>query len=303
MSLDPKSRILLTPVAFIALFGFVSLSKAEQNYSENYKRTLNESENSGLLSGNGYEMTLLRTPGNKPNEVTMRIMSTIAITGCVEMQNPTVEISYIGSKITIKMTEGIVTTRKNIKYAHYECPQNQNFSYVDIKLNRDELISKGTKKINFRSDKSAGFMSMAIDVNKERLKIGYGEAELRKLGFVSQKFLEKETFWFYPEGTLLLSVPRADPKQDISKELTKFADGEGLVPLKDMLSEFEMSKNAPANQGYFVDKSGLHSAKVNLARPALFGTVTVHEVVFGPGGKTHRPIELEVFASLPGSTQ
>lgn len=262
-------------------------------YSSKYKthplilKSEDEWYASQILPNYLYNIHFLRIPGERPTQTVLRIITPVAITGCLTMKNPTVKIQSYGQTMQLTLGETGIHLDRSVRYAHYQCDMHYKYAYVDVPLDRDQLIENGTKKITMKS--AIGHLAdIDLDVNEQRMT-----ATVKNGGDIL-------THWFYPENTVVLIAPMAKMDETTRADITEAAKAHGLVPLSDRIASFDTdaySKNAL----FFVDRSDNLSKKIDAAgKPVIFDTISVPDTYSGPNGSYTQPANIDVFARLPG---
>ncbi|MGB4058405.1 MAG: hypothetical protein WBK77_10015, partial [Alphaproteobacteria bacterium] len=142
-------------------------------YSPEYRKSeadmqkVEDDSVSGILPNFIYAGTFLRLPDAAPGDLTLRIISPVLFTGCVKHKNPTIEIKTQGDTMYMDITDAVIENDKSVRYAHYQCDVHNRYAYIDLPLNRDELIKNGTKKI-VGKNKLGRLNEIAMNVTEER---------------------------------------------------------------------------------------------------------------------------------------
>lgn len=273
--------------------------KAINPYSKKYKKqvplTDKQKEDKAarsLLPNFIYASYFVREPGLKPGEVKLRTMVPAAITGCLKLKQPSIEVRKNTPKIDLIMKEAEIRPDKTKRYPQFECDQRNQYAQVDIILNRDELIEGGYNKIGLRNS-GLRFLDVDLEVDENKITAtGKSSACIPNAG-------GSTTYWFYPQNTIVLGQPGTEPNDETKGAIRTAAKKAGLIPLEDVISDFRPSDYAARNM-YFVDKAGKYVKEINTAgRPILFDTVSASETYYGANGPYNRPKDIHVYAKLP----
>lgn len=230
---------------------------------------------------------LLHRQGGDPGDFVLRISSPFGVSGCSKVTDPEIEMRENPPSLDLVITESVAAAKKGKRYAHYECDAGMNFGYTDIPLNRDHMIDKGISKLTMRS-KIGGlrYENMEFDVTDTHVEMTgpRGSAKL----------------WFYPEGTVMLSAPAVHKGQDVSEDIVKQGRTRGLVPLDEVLADFEPHETIKNSTVYFLDPMGLLTREIKVAgKPVFFGNITVDQTYYGPQGEYKKPVEMQLYAKIP----
>lgn len=263
------------------------------------------------LPNYGYTINFIHKDGTAPNEAVLRVSLPLNLSGCYEVLPPETTVKVTGSQAEIIVSDPVIKKDKTPQYGHNTCKKNTGTVVADAVLDRDLLIRKKVNMLRLKG--SVGQEKYDLYVDTDRLVL-YTKArdfltnEDRRIDWHGDKLLFKPyvgtqtetplTYWFYPENTVVLSVPTARADNDVSAEIKKFAQGRGMVALSSVIPDFEPPTQS-TNKLYFVDQVGTLAQTLG---PQLdnVGTVTVGETFYGPNGPYQRPKKLEVMASTPG---
>jgi hypothetical protein len=229
---------------------------------------------------------LLHHEGGNPGDFVLRVSTPFGVSGCSKVTDPEIEMRESPPALNFTIQESTATAKKGKRYAHYECDTKMNFGYTDIPLNRDHLMKKGINKIIMRSKIGPHYENLDMTVTDTHVEFTgpRGSAKL----------------WFYPEGTVMLTAPAVTGKQDVSEDIVKQGRARGLVPLDEVMDDFEPHEKIRNSTVYFLDPMGLLSREIKVAgKPVFFGNTTVDKTFRGPQGEYKKPLELQLYAKIP----
>lgn len=236
----------------------------------------------------------------------MRLQSYGVASGCAEMKKGRVEkelrkrykeaikngyqVSYSakGVRVEILDTEVKVNKKKHPdRYGTHDCDIKQLISYADIKLNRDELLKRGTEKIQIESIKYGDFGEHDLDVSKDRF--------IMKVKGNSGEYWHK--FWFFPSNSIALEAPSAKQGQDVTELIREFGTSHGLIPMESVLKGYEIPYTAK-NYVFFTDPSGKFINRLNDDTPnALVGKIQTTRTVYGVDGPREETQAIDLLVS------
>lgn len=251
-----------------------------------------------------YAAYFMRSVDGRPGDMVMRITSPGAITGCVEIKQPTYTINYAGNVMNINMKEAKIGIDKSVRYAHYQCNTKRQMPFIDIPMNRDDLMEKGIQKIVLQTSSIGRFADIKIDVAKEKMDIMTTAPDLRKFGIPFAGQTSGGTFWFYPENTVALYAPGLKIDQRVMDALSNFATSKNMQPLENVLPGYtskELKERSMYEEElFFVDSRGVLADSLNSETGKKIGTVTIADQYQGAQGPYERQRNVEVYARLPG---
>jgi hypothetical protein len=274
-------------------------------YSDKYKKNFEVYDPWALprlLPNASQIFYFVRQPGAGPDEAFLRIITPLALTGCAKLRQPVMKIQENPPLILLSMTDAKMELDKTVRYAHYQCDVRRQYAMADLPLNRANLVEKGIKQIILNTG-AGGSRNLKIEADEHKITVS--ASGIRTKGVVSgvPGAGGVSTFWSYPENTIVLTAPATQLSEATKAEITDQAEAAGLVPLTDVIAGFEPSANQ-ADSLYFIDNSGRLKTQINEAeKPVLFETITGSEVYSGANGPYDRPVQIAVFARLPGANE
>ena len=263
-------------------------------YDPNGDKPLQEEKKPGLnLVNRGvYTVQVLRVPGGKPGDFTIRATNPDTVSGCVTLTNPEVKVKFLMNKVDVSLESDQTFELKDDepRYGAYSCDIETHSSYFEVTLNRDELIEHNSKSIGLKSKEFGMYSSDKIDVSQEKIEL------LTQYPWGSELI----TFWFYPANTVILHAPAAKSGQDVGALIDEFAQSKGLVPLSKTLKGHELPYWA-VNMKYYTDPNGGILNQLSTPGENLkIGEVTAHRTVYGSEGAGDQAYPLDILARTPG---
>lgn len=254
-----------------------------------------------LLPASNFSMNFVQSRTTNPDEAVLRFTQPVSATGCATVLSPKTERLDQGAVLMITIGAPILSLDSKPQYGHNQCANRPQSVQTDIILNRKKLAENGTKNIIFKND--YGMDKYSVEIGRHYLRLKSQSDTL----FTANKAIRNKDpliHYFYPKGTMVLSVPQAKTRGAIEKKIRSYAGSRGLTPLSTEIEEFEvLGKNS--KDFYFIDASG-HIAD-DLATmdeqnsKILLGTMHVPETYEGPSGAYEENIALNVYARLPGT--
>ncbi len=247
-------------------------------------------------------LSLQRKPEFEPGYFALNVAASMPVHGCYQIS----DIEYTTEFKDIFLDIEIVRFRALIEdppsAPQYECDQRAQLPGAEIVLNKDMLKEKGTKHIRFHTDPFIDYYD--IDVTDERVRLIPTDAENQGVWrFVPKQIYKINntlTHWFYPEGTLILSVPDAEKKHDIEGRIMALAESKGLVTLQSIYTDFKSPIVLPHHY-YYVDKEKHFTDAPDIAQGALLGSIFVEKTVFGLDADEQVLDEIRVLVRTPGT--
>lgn len=276
------------------------VNQYDPKYRKNLQGTAEDEDGVNLLPNYHYLIALMHPEKSGSKDFTMRILSPGAITGCLKMTPPQVVIENIAPPhMFLKLEESSVGIDKETK----PCKTDNQYAYADLALNGDDLAQKGIKKIVMKSKTVGRFSDIDLDIDERRIVATVTIPDLRGLGLPFSGSTDTETYWFYPENTVVLHAPAVNEDESgaLKEKITRMARTRGLIPMEEALKDFERPRHI-LNQFYFVDPAETISRTLGPdGEQTLIGNIEVPEIFYGPQGPYERPTSRAVFARLPGT--
>lgn len=249
-------------------------------------------------------LSLVRKQEFDSGQFILRMATGSLFSGCPKLGNLGYQVKFENSVMVVDIGEYTVDMRDLPSASHYACNVSGRTPAAEIPLTKQQLLDQGIKQVEFRNGPFIDKYNLELSDHYVRLKPSDNSipAAMRhqpqKLSNVSDPL----THWFYPEGTVMLYTPGADPGSGAEEGLREVADHYGLVPLTEILPSFNSPLTAPG-YSYYVDSG-------NQLPPSLFeeggqriGTTNIHKVVYGLRGDQQVVESLDVFAKPPGANE
>jgi len=250
-----------------------------------------EYDSDSLLPRSFYTIEMFNNPSVSESKFTMRLASYGEVSGCADMSKSTVTKKETFEKVGLEVRDSeIRVRRRQTRYTNYDCDTKQLKSFVDVELDRDELIENKIKKISLTSKKYGDFSEAEIKVTKEKI-----EHKVTANGTVHMT-----TFWFFPQDAVALVAPNAKQGQDIKESIRAFGEKNGLISIEESFKGYELPHNAN-NYVMFNDPQGAFANKVE--SPGKFapaGSITLARTVYGPNGAEEEPYTTPIMVTRPG---
>lgn len=275
----------------LAIVTFVFIAPASAQVGGDTKNVRIKKDAINLLPEHFYTVNFFNNPDRSESKFTLRLSSYGVISGCAYMRSSNLEQEVMSDyiKFVVKNSRIKLDTKKP-RYTNYDCEVRQNEAYIDIELDRDELIEHGIKKLTLETDKGLEFVPAEIDINKYRLEYRINGPQYTYL----------RTFWFFPKNTVILMAPSAKQGQDVHELLNEFGKSNGLVLLEDALENYELPYEA-MHYALFTDPSRQYVSKLKKTGQFVdVGHITPSRTVYNAQGPYEETYDIPVRAMLPG---
>ena len=275
-------------------------------YDDKYKPdiTIDDSESgASLLPNYFYHVGFVRKPGSTADDLNMVIASPGSITGCLEMDNPTVKTVKVGTAMRLEITDGFIDVDRNtVRYFHYECKPGTSTSHMNITLSKEQLREDGIEKLTIVSEEIGAFNDITLDIQDTHVTITSEVRDLSQFGLPIPPTPGSEiTYWNFPENTISLFSSDADLHDDEAMKAARaLARKQGLTPLDEIISGFKPN-HMYDDKLYVVDVEGRFNENLKEQNDVFaLGTIQQPELYFGPQGAYNKPVEKTVYARRPG---
>ncbi|MCB1532658.1 MAG: hypothetical protein KDJ35_07300 [Alphaproteobacteria bacterium] len=251
-----------------------------------------------LFSNSSFLVHFVHVPDAPANVAVLRISQPIASSGCMKAEMPAPEMLDQGATLRAKIGAPIVSLYKPLPGSGEDCTQSMSTIYTDIVLNRDDLIENNVRRLTLAND--FGVEHYAVEVSESALTL---HAESNPKLFKPNTHIPGKdplVYYFYPENTLVLSVPQAKPDQDIYEQVKNLATRRGLIPLQSVVKDFRVL-DEDRKVFYFVDQSGRMAKDLTPGQKKPIGQVSIQKMYQGPNGPYATDLNLNVYARLPGT--
>jgi hypothetical protein len=171
---------------------------------------------------------------------------------------------------------------------------------MDVVLDRDDLIKNNVNTVRLQMGRGIDIYDLSVNEERAIMTPSASTSGITSSSAAQNipDVINAMTHWFYPENTLILWVPNADPKENLQPKLDEMADKMGLVPLDSIYPDFQ-SPLLSKNFYYYVDKKGGTAAKIAAGKPESIGTVTLLKSRYGLVADETVEDEAIVFARRP----
>lgn len=296
-----KKSFIYTSIAFIALIMTASLSPSV-SYAK--KKNAPERKSVKLLANHAFGVSFIHNSSESDSAFTMRLSQFGVVGGCGRSEDTTspkdlkkfnledgVSTKFMTGRLEIVMSmPETFNSDDKPRYTSYDCETKNSENYVDIKLDRDELIKKKVKAFGFKTT-LMDLGSYDIEINKDRLIFkakrfdGSGE--------------EWQELWFFPKNTVALSIPGAKTGQDLKMDIRDYGRAHGLIPMDEELEGYT-SPSSALNSIYFNDPKRIYARQLSAKNNNIkVGDITNQRTFYGPNGPEQRPYLMAVHATLP----
>lgn len=256
-----------------------------------------------LFPRNAYQLLFFGDPRKSETDFTLRFQAQGVVAGCATMKKGRVpraqkemyknikdgaKIQYLGKRMKIAILDTDLDVKKRApRYDNYDCKKNHNISFVDIPLNRDDLIKRDTNKIKLDSIKYGDFGEHEIDVNEDRLifKVKTSEGEYWP------------TFWFFPANAIVLDATGSKQGENVTEMIREFGISHGLIPMEDVLEGYKLPHTVH-NHVFFTDPSGKFINRLDDENTSAFvGKIKPTRTIYGVDGPREQSYSVDVHVS------
>ncbi|NCC22785.1 MAG: hypothetical protein EOM26_10045 [Alphaproteobacteria bacterium] len=169
---------------------------------------------------------------------------------------------------------------------------------VDIQLRRDELA--GVRKVRFFTAEEIDYYDVVLTENHVALR--ESAPEIRAVRPLEDARLDDPLgAYFYPQGTVVLFVPRDVGGTDVGPQVERFAASRGLTPVGNVIPGFRSGMREDRTW-YFVDRSGGLAPTLEGGPDGHWqqiGYVSSWKTVRDVSGERRLPVNIEVYARRP----
>lgn len=325
MKARSKTRLSILALSALILFGSASSALAQVDfnfdgsgtdeeeeaprvlnpYDDKYKPDIEQpaGDSTSILPNFYYYAGFVRKPGASADDLNMVIFSPASITGCLDIENPSIKTVKAGNTMRLKIIDGSIDVdRDTVRYFHYECSPQSGTSQMSMTFSKNQLREDGIEKFVVESEAIGPFSDMLLDIKETHVTIEATVRDLSRMGLpVPVGASAIQTFWNYPENTMVVFSTSADLNDAETMAQAKSAvRKKGLSLLEDVLPGFRPdAKNA--NKLYVVDTAGRFAEEL-AERDAVFeiGSIKEKELYFGANGPYDKSIKKSIFAKRPG---
>lgn len=174
------------------------------------------------------------------------------------------------------------------------CDRKNQRSTATMPLSRSDIQSRGTKEIRFTTDAGRDIYDIIWD--GQRLELKPQSMIVFKPENMSGALKDRISYTFTGSSVIALQVPMAQPGEDISQQLTQFAQARALSPAEGG----DVGSNG--NRIYFFTDNGGHiGSEIGPEGYAEIGKIVVPRPYDAPDGRKMVGRELSVFVTRPGT--
>ncbi|QQG37092.1 MAG: hypothetical protein HYS17_04825 [Micavibrio aeruginosavorus] len=198
--------------------------------------------------------------------------------GCAELSQIPVEVEYLANFLRLTYHNYILDSRDQLKGTGTTCNKPMSPPTAKVILDSAMLAAKGIEKIRFMYHGQPIEADLELSDQRVRMWPALSREGLADMQVGNIKTVPS-TVWFYPENTVILSVPGAKTEQelaDLREKVDRLATSRGLSPLEDHLTGFK-SPLKDKTAFYYVAKGDRYSQ----AQGELLDYVSVDSVKFG----------------------
>ena len=259
--------------------------------------------NSRFLPSNPGQIKLsfVRLSHMAPNQFIIRAAFSVATSGCDQFIMPPSRTHVEGNILNIFLQSPALVNINPPKHPEYECSGKAQQPYTDIVLSGWLINENNINKIAITNEEYGLRKEFIINLTSSFIEIYPASGhDAGMIAFQTQNLQHNTNalkFWFYPMNTVILYVPMADDKQDLSKEVAELARKKGFKSLEKTLLGFTKPITNP-NYFYYVDTK--QDSGTVIDSPQKLGTIQTTETVYGLMDDEIQTKELDVFMKTPG---
>ncbi|WP_435641312.1 hypothetical protein [Micavibrio aeruginosavorus] len=242
-------------------------------------------ENVKTITPRTVGISLLR-PDDGSGEAILRLMAPSAISGCPVIGPLKTEMNVNSIYLDITV-DGYTIDQNNLETHRGACATARQYAYADIPLDRALLHGNNVAEIRFTVNNEMDYYT--VNLNEERLELLPRRQMRVKPATGADSATGGLTFWYYPKGTVILSVPAAPAGSDTTNPLDQFASQHGLKRLDSVMHGFSAIAGK-AGQAYYIDGTGALGAVAG-KDPVSVGTTVID-------GRT-----MDVYSRQPGMNE
>ncbi len=255
-----------------------------------------------ILPTSFYAVAFLHNPNISENAFTLRVSQYGTVAGCAHLQygkaprgqrNPIkgkTTVKYVGNGMNVMLDIPITANSDGEpRYTNHDCKTSHLESYIELELDRDELIERNIAKFSFKTQDS-DLGEYDIDLSKNRIIL-----KSKNVKGGTESWL---TLWFFPKGTIKLYVPEARSDMNVIQKIRDFGVTQGLVPVENILEGYTLS-HAVHNYAYFTDPKQIFLKDLSVQENnKKVGDISTSKTYYGPKGPQDEVKSLPVYASI-----
>ncbi len=291
--------------ALLLLLGMLTPQSSFAQDAGNSSEVRIKENSTSLFPRNVYDLQFFNDPRTSESEFKMRFIARGVVAGCAYMEKgrppfeereryKDVKDGYLKTFQSSVLKIDLIDTNvrldeKNPRYSAHDCNTKHNISYIDVPINRDELIDSGIKKFMIYNANYGDFGEHEIDVNKDRF--------ILKAKSPAGEYWA--TLWFFPKNSVTLIAPEAKNGNNVKDLIREFGISHGLTPIEDVLEGYTQPRTAK-NYVIFNDPKGRFVNQLSEEQKrVLIGTISPTRTIYGAAGPGQEPYTVNLFAALP----
>lgn len=251
----------------------------------------------GFIKPSVVQVSVVHQPYMKDDQFGIQMSVPDMISGCytftpLEYEAKFVDPYYLDIKVKKYRRiapEGTSATQK--------CDQKNKMSTALMVLSKKDLMSRGTQEIRFSTEVATDHYRVIID--DSHLELVPRSMVIFKAPNMAGPLKDRIIYSFSSDKMIALQVPMANPGEDLTDEIVKFARTRALVPA-DSSEPASWGGNGMATY-YFYDDNGHIIDQIGENGYAELGKISVDRPYDGPEGRTQVPVDLSVFVTRPGT--
>jgi hypothetical protein len=245
------------------------------------------------------KISFVRLPDMTPSQFVLRVTFPVTTSGCAQFIMPPYQTSVEGNALKISLLSPALVNLNQPRHPEYECSGGANAPHTDIHLSLTQMFSNEINKIILQDEEYGMRKDYMINVNGSFVELYPASAHDGSVAIYEPQELTYKynslKYWFYPEDTVILYVPMADPEKNLAREIAQLAEKKGLIPLSKRLNGFTKPVTNP-NYFYYVPKSDAKTIEVG----QKIGSIKTTKTVYGLLDDETVSTELDVFVKTPG---
>jgi hypothetical protein len=244
-------------------------------------------------------ISLQRGPNLPADKVVLHLALDDAYTGCPKLGDLAATTSIEQSSVSVVVSDYTVDMRRLPQYVQ-QCSTKQQYPSVDIVMSKDDLIGHGIANIRMQMGKGIDIYDLSVD-NEKMMLVPSQSSGGAAVSFRPQNIRNVQNplmHWFYPENTLILTIPTLASDAETGQQIAAFAEKNGLTPLQHIYPDFH-SPLVARNHFYYVDTKGDIAAKIKPGNPGAIGMVSIMKPVYGLIADETAEEDAAVFARRP----
>ncbi len=311
------TRLLTFALCLIALTAAVSLPARAQDedlpesmtYDPTYSGTVNEAaeqirdaqkrslSDKGFIRPDVVQVAVVHYPYMNDDQFGIQMAVPDMISGCYTLTPLEYEAKFTEPHFLDIKVKKYRRVAPEGSTAMLKCDQQNKMSTALMVLSKKDLQDKGTQEIRFSTE--VGSDSYKIIMTDNQLELVPRSMMIFKVTNPSGPLKDRIVYSFAGDKTIVLQVPMAQPGENLTSEVVKFAQFRALTPV-DPNAPAAWSGNGMATY-YFVDQNGHIISQIGENGYAEIGTISVNRPYDGPEGRATTPVNLSVFATRPGT--